>query len=511
MKIFTCSQIREIDEFTIKTEPIPSIDLMERAASQLFKWYIKTFDRSHKVMVFTGPGNNGGDGLALARMLSRSRFVVEVYNVRFTDKTSDDWVINKQRLQQETPVHFFDIENTDHFPLIDADDVIIDSIFGSGLKRPAEGLVSDLIKFINRSGCKIVSVDIPSGLFCEDNSPNDPESIIRASFTLSFQFPKLSFMFAENERFTGEWAVLPIGLSNNAIRSVGSPYSYTQAEDLLPLMKTRKKFDHKGNFGHGILIAGSYGKMGAAILGAMAALRAGIGLVTCHIPSSGNPIIQSAVPESMVRLDENDKIISDIKSIEPYDAVGVGPGIGTDPITQKALQALFLERDKPLVIDADGINILGMNRKWLTTLPPWTILTPHVKEFERISEQAQNSYERLEKQTDFAVNHNAVVILKGANTSIATPDGSVRFNSTGNPGMATAGSGDALTGIILSLLAQGYSPQDASVIGVFIHGLAGDIAASKTGFESMLASDIINNIGNAFVKLKSYDLYKTEY
>ena len=510
MKIFTCSQIREIDEYTIRTEPVPSADLMERAASQLFKWYIKTFDRTHKVLVFTGPGNNGGDGLALARLLFQARFMVEVFNVKFTDKTSGDWDINKKRLREETTVLYSDIENQDNFPLIDPDDVVVDAIFGSGLKRPAEGLASDVIKFINRAGCIIVSVDVPSGLFCEDNSTNDPESIVRAAFTLSFQFPKLSFMFAENERFTGEWSVLPIGLSTNAIRATGSPYSYTEAEDVLPLLRPRKKFDHKGNFGHGILFAGSYGKMGAAILGARAALRTGIGLVTCHIPSSGNPIIQSAIPESMVRLDKNEKIISDIESVDKYDTAGIGPGIGTDAITQKALQALLLCRDKPLVIDADGINILGLNRKWLETLPPWTILTPHVKEFERISERAANSYDRLQKQTDFAVKHKVILILKGACTSIATPDGRVRFNSTGNPGMATAGSGDALTGIILSLLAQGYSQEDSSVIGVFIHGSAGDIAVSKTGYESMLASDIINNIGNAFLKLRSNELYKPE-
>jgi hydroxyethylthiazole kinase-like uncharacterized protein yjeF len=510
MKIFTCSQIREIDEYTIRTEPVPSIDLMERAASQLLKWYTKTFDRSHKVMVFTGPGNNGGDGLALARLLFQARFMVEVFNVKFTDKTSGDWDINKKRLDEETTVRFSDIENQDNFPLIDPDDVVVDAIFGSGLKRPAEGLVSEVIKFINGSGCIVVSVDVPSGLFCEDNGTNDPESIVRAAFTLSFQFPKLSFMFAENERFTGEWSVLPIGLSANAIRATGSLYSYTEAEDVLPLLRPRKKFDHKGNFGHGILFAGSYGKMGAAILGARAALRTGIGLVTCHIPYSGNPIIQSAVPESMVRLDKNEKIISDIESVDTYDAAGIGPGIGTDAVTQKALQALLLKRDKPLVIDADGINILGLNRKWLTTLPPWTILTPHVKEFERISERATNSYDRLQKQTDFAVKHKVIVILKGACSSIATPDGKVRFNSTGNPGMATAGSGDALTGIILSLLAQGYSPEDSSVIGVFIHGSAGDIAVSRSGYESMLASDIINNIGNAFLKLRSNELYKPE-
>jgi hydroxyethylthiazole kinase-like uncharacterized protein yjeF len=510
MKIFTCSQIKEIDEFTIRTEPVPSIDLMERAASQLFSWYVRTFDRTRKILVFTGPGNNGGDGLALARQLAMARFHVEVHNIRFSDKTSADWNINRQRLEQETTVRYVDIESTDQMPLVSQDDIVIDAIFGSGLKRPAEGLAAEAIKFINQAGCIIVSVDIPSGLFCEDNSRNIKETIVKANFTLSFQFPKLCFMFAENEQFTGEWTILPIGLSGNAIMATGSPFYYIESEDIVPLLKVRKKFDHKGNFGHGILVAGSYGKMGAAILGAKGALRTGIGLVTCHIPSSGNSIMQSALPEAMVQLDINEKIISEVPDVDRYDAVGIGPGIGTDQITQSAFHSLLLKQDRHFVIDADGINILGINRKWLSELPPKCILTPHVKEFERITDKYEDSYIRIQKQIDFAVKYNVIIVLKGACTSVATPDGKLLFNSTGNPGMATAGSGDTLTGIILSLLAQGYKPEDAAIIGVFVHGLAGDIAVGKTGYESMLASDIINNIGNAFLKLKSIELNKSD-
>lgn len=503
MKLFTCEQIREIDEITIRTEPVSSSDLMERAAGQLLLWYMNTFDRTRRVLIFTGPGNNGGDGLALARMLASNRYNVGVYYLNISEKTSPDWKINHQRLRQETNVPFIPVSRKDQIPDFRPDDVLIDAIFGSGLIRPAGGLASDIIRFINQTGCTIVSIDIPSGLFGEDNGKNDPESVVMADFTLTFQFPKLSFMFAENARFTGEWVILPIGLSTKAIKEIQTPYSLLEPDAIASLLKARKKFDHKGIYGHGILISGSKGKMGAAVLGARAALRTGIGLLTCHIPGSGNQILQTGVPEAMSQPDVNQEIISEIEDTERFDAIGIGSGIGTDPATQKAFHSVLLNRSKPLVIDADGINILGLNDKWLSVLPEKTILTPHLKEFERIAGKSDNGYSRLEKQTEFAVRYNCVVVLKGAFTSVATPDGEIFFNSTGNPGMATAGSGDVLTGMILALLAQGYSSGNAAVAAVYLHGLAGDLAAGKSSPESMIASDIIDNIGNAFVKLRS--------
>lgn len=510
MKIFRSGQIKAIDDFTIRNEPLSSVDLMERAASQLFRWYIRNFDRSRKVIIFVGPGNNGGDGLALARQLSINRFDTEVHYIKFSEKTSEDWDINKHRLESEAHVHVNVIENADQLPFIGTDDIVIDAIFGSGLSRPVDGLAAEVIRFINQAGSVIVSVDIPSGLFGEDNTRNNNENIIRADYTLSFQFPKLSFMFPENSRYVGEWSILPIGLSNIAISNTESPFSYLEPDNILQVLKRRNKFDHKGHYGHGLLIAGSYGKIGAAILASRAALRTGIGLLTCHIPACGNTILQAAVPEAMLRMDANDKLISDIQKVDHFDAIGIGPGIGTDSSTQKTFHTLLLSRNKPLVIDADGINILGQNRKWLAALPINTILTPHPKEFERIADRSENSFARLEKQIDLAVKFNCFLILKGACSSVATPDGKVYFNSTGNPGMATAGSGDVLTGIILSLLAQGYTPENASVTGVFIHGLAGDLAAAQSGYESVIASDIINNIGNAFLKVRSNESHKSE-
>jgi len=506
MKIFRCDQIREIDSFTIKNEPISSADLMEKAAGQVVRWYIRTFDRSHRVIVFTGPGNNGGDGLSIARQLSANRFNSEVYNIKISGKTSSDWNINRTRLENETSVPFTDIEKIEQYPMISSDDVVVDAIFGSGLTRPAEGIAAAVIKKLNLTSCNVVSVDIPSGLFCEDNRGNDPDAVVKADFTLSFQFPKLSFMFSENAVFAGEWIVLPIGLSSSAIKNTETPYSFLENEFVRSLLRKRNRFDHKGTFGHGLLVAGSYGKMGAAILGAKAALRSGIGLVTCHIPWCGTDILQTQIPEAMVSADPTEKFISGLPLKGSYDAAAIGPGIGTDPETQKALHSIILDRNKPLVIDADGINILGLNKKWLSALPRETIITPHIKEFERITERIDNGYSRLEKQVEFAAEFNCIVVLKGAFTSIATPEGKVYFNSTGNPGMATAGSGDTLTGIILSFLAQGYFPEHAAILGVYLHGLAGDIASRRTGYESLIASDIIDCLGEAFIKMRSEEL-----
>jgi len=498
MKIFRCEQIKDIDGYTILHEPIASIDLMERAAGQLFRWITDRYDRSDRIVVFAGPGNNGGDGLALARMLTVDRYSVEIHYVRFVELTSDDWAKNQKRLQDETSVQMNIISDTNKFPVIYSGDIIIDAIFGSGLTRPVAGLPGEVIKQINNVNATVISVDIPSGLFGEDNSTNFMENVIEADYTLSFHFPKLSFMFAENAPYVGKWDVLPIGLHDNAIRNTDSIYSLIENAYVVSKIKSRNQFDHKGKYGHGLLISGSLGKIGAAVLGAGAALRTGIGLLTCHLPSCGNAIIQSALPEAMVKVDRCEKYISDIGITDSFSAVAVGPGLGTENDSQKALHKLLSECNKPMVIDADAINILSLNKEWLSILPASTILTPHPKEFERLAGKTINSFDRLNKQIEFSREYNCIVVLKGAYSSITTPEGKVMFNSTGNPGMATAGSGDVLTGIILSLLAQGYEPEDAAVLGVYIHGLAGDIAAGESCFESIIATDIINCIGKAF-------------
>jgi ADP-dependent NAD(P)H-hydrate dehydratase / NAD(P)H-hydrate epimerase len=497
MKIFNSEQIKEIDSYTIKHEPVASIDLMERAATQLYKWITGRFGSLKNFVVFAGPGNNGGDGLALARMLAKNGYSVEAYFIKFTENTSADWELNHNRLESATNIKLNLLISPDQFPVLSPNTIIIDAIFGSGITRPVEGLVAAVIERINLSDLTVISIDIPSGLFGENNKDNS-NSAVKADFTLSFQFPRLSFMFAENAPCIGEWIVLNIGLDKSAVRNTVTPYFYTEQSDILPLLKERDKFDHKGYFGHGLLIAGSLGKMGSSILGAGAALRTGIGLLTCHVPFCGTSIIQCALPEAMVRIDKSEKNISEIGSTGLFTAVGIGPGLGTEPESQRALAGLLAECSKPMVLDADALNILSLNKEWLYQIPKGSVLTPHPKEFERLAGKTSGGLARLEKQIKFSHDHGCIVVLKGAHTSVSTPEGNVFFNSTGNPGMATAGSGDVLTGIILSLLCQGYVPSDAAILGVYLHGVAGDIAAGESCFESIIASDIINCIGKAF-------------
>lgn len=502
MKIVSCEQIKELDSYTIMHDHITSIDLMERASGQLFNWITAKFGISKRFVIFAGTGNNGGDGLALARLLGNNGYRADVQFINVSDKTSSDCGLNLERLKNVTNVTISHLKDISQFSVTGIDDIVIDAIFGSGLTRPVTGLQAEVIQMINKTDSLVISIDLPSGLFGEDNSNNSNENIIKADYTLTFQFPKLSFMFSENARFAGEWIVLPIGLKEDAIKNTVSPYNYLINSDVLPLLKERSRFDHKGTYGHGLLIAGSKGKMGAAVLGAKAALRSGIGLITCHIPSLGNLIMQSAVSEAMVFTDKSENIISEIGSVEIFSAVAIGPGIGTDKETQLALESILAKCSKPLVLDADALNILSLNKKLLESLPPQTILTPHPKEFERLFGKTNDSYERLQKQIASSKKYKCIIVCKGANTTISTPSGDVFFNSTGNPGMATGGSGDVLTGIILSLLSQGYKPADAAITGVYLHGLAGDIAASESSYESIIASDIINCIGKAFNEIR---------
>jgi NAD(P)H-hydrate epimerase len=502
MKIFASKQIREIDDYTISREPVASADLMERAAGKLLEWYIQHFEKAAPVYIFIGPGNNGGDGLALARLLSGTGYNAEVYSVETGTRKSADWEHNMKRLKNECRVKFSIIGETEQFPEISINVIIIDAIFGSGLSRTVDGIAAEVIRKINLTKCKVISIDIPSGLSGEDNSDKNSENIIHANHTLSFQFPKLSFMFAENEQFVGQWNILPIGLHEEAINSTTTHWFYTTQEKVLAMLKRRKKFDHKGTFGHGMFIGGSYGKMGAAILSSRAALRTGIGLLTSHIPSCGNLIMQCGVPEAMISYDKSEKFISGPIETGSFTAAGIGPGLGTAEESQDALFSFIREFNKPLVIDADALNILSLNKSWLSSVRPGTVLTPHLKEFERLAGKSENSYSRLLKQIEFSAKYNCIIVLKGAYTSVSDAEGNVFFNSTGNPGMATAGSGDVLTGMILSLLAQGYAPADAAITGVFIHGMAGDLAAAQSSAESVIASDIIEEIGAAFSKIR---------
>lgn len=501
MKLFTAENIRELDRYTIENEPVRSIDLMERAASALFKWISKNIEKSSSLVIFAGPGNNGGDGLALARMMHEARYGVILCYINFTEKTSGDWQINMKRLEK-TGVNIINARSVDDLPILSYETLIIDAIFGTGLDRKLEGFPSEVVKYINQSDAGVVALDCPSGLFSEDNTGNDPDSIVRADTTLTLQFPKVSFFMADNYRYTGDYFTLPIGLHPRAIREKTTSFFSLESSVIKPLLKIIGKFDHKGNNGHGLMVAGSCGKIGASVLSSQAALRTGLGLLTVHIPGPAADIIHVAIPEAMVQCDQSDILISSVYNTDRYDAIGVGPGIGTKPNTVKAIEELFRNYKGPLVVDADAINIISINKDLLKYLPENTILTPHPGEFDRLAGKSESCYRRLIKQQNLARETACIIILKGANTSIVFPDGRTWFNTTGNPGMATAGSGDVLTGMVLSLLSQGYSQSDAALISVFVHGYAGDLASELIGYESLIASDIINNIGLAFKSIR---------
>lgn len=500
MKIFPIEQVREADAYTIKNEPIKSIDLMERAASQCYKWIRLHVDRDRKIKVIVGPGNNGGDGLVVARMLAEERYHIEVLIIRFTDKESDDFSENLKRLKGLPEPVIKEIKEGDDIPDFNGDDILLDGIFGSGLTRPVKGFIASVIDAMNKSKKLIISIDIPSGLFADKSTVETGSTVVKADYTLSFQFPKLAFFFAENDAFVGHWEVLPIGLHEKFIAETEANNHYIRRDDVKSLKKKRGKFSHKGNFGHALLIAGGYGKMGAAVMASWAAVRSGAGLLTAHIPKKGYNIIQTAVPEVMTSIDRSEEIFSEVPDLSAFNAIAVGPGIGNEKQTQNSLKLFIQNAGTPVIFDADAINILGENKTWISFVPPNSIFTPHPKEFERITEKASDNFDRFELQKEFSIKNKVYVVLKGAYTCITTPAGKAYFNSTGNPGMASGGSGDVLTGILLALLAQNYDPLEACVMGVYLHGLAADLKLEEKGFEGMIARDIIEALPRAFME-----------
>ena len=497
MKILNATQIREIDASTIANEPIASIDLMERAASKCYEWIRRNLKKHKTVKVFCGMGNNGGDGLVIARMLAGSGCRVYVYKLLHSDIASEDFSVNEKRLKRIKNLHFETLTESDAMPHIESEDLVIDAMLGSGLRRPLEGLLAKAVSHINSVGCKVVAIDFPSGLFCDSNRENNYKYIMKADYTLSFQVPKLAFMFASNEQFVGHWFLLDIGLNAEALRRVETKYFFLQASDVRALYRPRRKFAHKGHYGHAYLVAGSYGKSGAAVLSAKAALRSGAGLLTLQIPNSAYQVVQTAVPEAMCIADDHPQIVSGLSKPDNYNAIGVGPGLGTHDQTARALKLLIQNTTVPMVLDADALNILADNLTWCGFLPKGSIFTPHPGEFDRLAGKTTDEHDRLDKAIELAHRFQVYVVLKGAHTVIVCPDGRCFFNSTGNPGMATGGSGDVLTGMILGWLAQNYSPLHSCLLGVYLHGRAGDLAANRKGFEGLIAGDIIEMIPKA--------------
>jgi hydroxyethylthiazole kinase-like uncharacterized protein yjeF len=510
MKIFETEQIRNWDAYTIEHEPIASVELMNRAAKAFTEWFIAEYPNPQRpIIVFSGTGNNGGDGLSVARLLRWYVREVKVIVCDFMGKRSEDFQAQLKAIPKDLEITFLDspaavetlsakhapnASNALNFP---DSSIIIDALFGSGLTRPLEGEWADLVDVLNGFPNEVVSVDLPSGLFADKHTPG--EAIVRAARTFSFETPKRAFFYSENADHVGEWSFGSIGLHKKFYATTPTPFHYVTKKDAASLVYSRATFSHKGTYGHALLVVGSYGKMGAAVLAAKACLRAGAGLLTVHAPRSGNIVMQTAVPEAMFSPDKRAILWAKAPELLQYAAIGIGCGIGLATETATALYALLQKAEQPLVLDADALNLLAQNPVWWRYVPRNSILTPHPKEFERLFGTSANDFERNELQRLKAQEHGIFIVLKGAFTAIACPDGACWFNSTGNPGMATGGSGDVLTGILTGLLAQGYAPRDAALLGVYLHGLAGDMAAKELGQAALIAGDLVTFLGKAWL------------
>ncbi|XCI75224.1 MAG: NAD(P)H-hydrate dehydratase [Flavobacteriales bacterium] len=502
MKILSSEQIRQADQYTIIHEPITSIDLMERAARACFDWIVARYEPAEQhFFMLVGLGNNGGDGLALARMLLEVGAQVRVCIARVSVHCAEAFQTNLDRLGTMNR-SVSELHEGDPFPSPDQGGIFIDAFFGVGLSRPVQAYWADLVNHLNGQYLHTIAIDIPSGLFADRSSANT-QGIIRADHTLSFGTLKLPFMLPEFAEYIGTWHLIDIGWPPQASENLDTPYIYVDGPLVRSIYKLRKKNSHKGSFGHGLIIGGSYGMIGAVVLSAQGCLHSGIGKLSVYTPACGYQIMQSVVPEVLVLTDVQIYHISHMPIDLSIEAVGIGPGLGKDPQTVQALECFLFNIRVPLVVDADALNILSDHPQWLSKLSKGTILTPHPKEFSRLVGRWKNDDQKLDILRGFAMTHGFYVVLKGAHTITATPEGHFFFNSTGNSGMATAGSGDVLTGIITGLLAQGYLPKEACILGVYLHGLAGDIAVQSQSQEALIAGDIAKYLGRAYQALIS--------
>ena len=499
MKIFASNAIREIDNATCEAQNIDSLDLMERAAQAVTYEIVSRFLPSQRIVVVAGPGNNGGDALAVARQLFEQGYKkIEVFLFNVVGKLSHDCEAELKRLITIEGIDFTEIKKDFSPPYLGENDVVIDGLFGTGIRQPLQGGFAMLARLINESGAYVISIDVPSGLFGEWNDNISRRDMVHANLTLAFQTPRLSFFFEENADVIGEWKLLDIDLDDTKMKELHTDFMVVEARSIRPLLKPRRKFSGKRDYGSLLLMAGSIGMMGATVLAATASMRSGAGLVTVHSAKCGLPVIQTAVPVALFEPDKNENYITDMTIHHMHQAVAVGPGIGVNQRTIDALESLLKTCKSPLILDADALNCIAARPALLQLLPPQTIITPHIGEFDRLFGEHSNSEERLKKAIDMAKYYSIIIVLKGHFTVTVNPTGRVYFNSTGNPGMATAGSGDVLTGVISALVAQGYRPDRAAIIGAYIHGLAGDLVTADYGEFGVMASDIADYCGRAF-------------
>jgi ADP-dependent NAD(P)H-hydrate dehydratase / NAD(P)H-hydrate epimerase len=482
LKIYSAKNIRKWDTFTIEKEPIASVDLMERAATLCTKHIIAGF-YFESAMVICGTGNNGGDGLVIARLLAERGTKVKVIILEIGSSRSEDFEANLKRLDQS--IDRLTIKKDERLPEI-TEDLIVDAIFGSGLNKGIEGWLAEVIGEINSSKAAVASVDIPSGLFA-DIPMKEGQMAVRATKTFSFQCPKLSFFFREHDSYLGDWIVIDIGLHPDFEEKEEAIYVRKEMIKLNP----KKRSDHKGSNGFLAAISGLGGMPGAAILASKAAYRTGCGYVATTASNDASySALLSALPEALL-IDG-----AGLKLPSKTNAILIGPGIGTSAKAQEWVQ-LVLESDLPSIWDADALNILAKIPELQSSLKENTILTPHIGELKRLLGDQRDSLELLKAQREFSISQSVFIIQKGPNSKLSCPDGTLYINSTANPGMATAGMGDVLSGMIASLLAQGYDPGNAALIGMYLHGLAGDIVAKKQGIRGLISSDVVETIPEA--------------
>lgn len=503
MKIFTKQEIQAIESATIQ-EGVSAIDLIERAGEAVARTVMQRYDKDKRFVVFAGPGKNGADALCAARVLWLNGFDVDVtlFNIH-GNRLADECKILKQRLLDAgyPSQRLVEVIKTFKMPSLTQRHIVIDGLFGRGQNRPLEGGFCTLAETINESHATVVAIDIPSGMSIDWNPQAVARHIIHASLTIAIQFPHLAFFLPSVSDLCGQWITVDIGLSRQAMSKVPARYYLVEKSDVARTLRQRRQSSSKKDYGSAIIYAGRYGMMGAAVMAARGALRAGVGKLTVSSPLCGYNILQSSVPEALYQYVKNDGIINEIRPIHHYDSVAIGPGIGTDDATIAALENFLASTSSPVILDADALNCIAQKPAMLQTIPILSILTPHAGEFDRLFGPQSNSETRLAKAIEMASYYNVLIILKGRYTAVVRPDGKIYFNSSGTPAMATAGSGDVLTGILAALIAQDYQPEIASLTGVFIHGLAGEIAERTHGSYGVIATDIADATGKAIKEI----------
>ncbi len=473
---------------------------MERAARGLARELASQYSENTSFVIYCGKGNNGGDGLALARLLCRRGCRVEAVIINHSKNASEDFKQNLDRLK-ETAVKVSHLSTIDSWNGPQNSAVVIDGILGSGLDRPLQGLILEVVEKLNSLPNPKVAIDIPTGLFADDNTDNSLQQVLKTDYTLTFQFPKLAMMHKDTAPFCGSVKVIDIGLHPDFLHSAESNYHFVTRQEIKEIFKPRQKFTYKGTYGHALLLAGSKGSVGAAVMSAKAALRSGAGLLTVASPGCGLIPLQTNLPEAMVVADADDDKLTQHPNLDKFNAIGMGPGIGTDKATAALLNKIIQNQQLPMVLDADALNILSENKDWLKLLPADTILTPHPGEFKRLIGVEKLGSDYLERLSEFSTTHGIIVILKDSISTIATPNGGIYFLDFGSPALASPGSGDVLTGVILGLLSSGYSPLNAAMLGVFLQGRAGTLSGETLSLEASLATDVIDYLAPAFREL----------